>query len=636
MRANLTSVIAVGIGMLTSCTRPSSDRLAQQIDMEAPDGGTTDDGGGGGMPPDASQPPPGKLDLDPLQEPPEFGDYPDDEVPCYAQTSPPEPTPVPEPTSTTALKLALTSSTATTTSTCGQCDTDEHGEIVDPYCTGYGDPDTGASSDCSGSDSASIGFVSCLGPSAEETKTHLLPSEHTTAIKEIFYAYPVSPSRSVFATLPAASTAQLPANAARPRISQLGIRNFILRSITAATGRRTEDRGARDHAATDLVQVTVVTNDVTTARTHIINHLKRPRSEGGLGLSQTDAEAVVGPATEAAYRGAGKIRLASVPNLTTVWIRDFGPHILQLRAGGTKNGEQVIMDFGYHGDRPSDDAVPSRLFGLRATLWPGATLGYIDANRGDAQLRSGAPLANTSWTANGTPGPTNGLKDEGGNLASDGHGSCLTTWKNLQPNGDAGGFQGYYEANGEMTAAQQRTRLKQLLGCDHVTVLPRLPYHYDTTSRVATGDGTGHVDMLAHFYGRDKILLAESEKGDDNCNDYPNTFIGQFNKRTCLALRAAKAELLRVGYQAADIKRVPILDYTTDLRSARSTTNLMEVGNRVLYVTYDSMTAEQKTALRNTLIDAYGNTRQLFELDATTIIESGGAAHCTSIGFQEL
>jgi len=56
----------------------------------------------------------------------------------------------------------------------------------------------------------------------------------------------------------------------------------------------------------------------------------------------------------------------------------------------------------------------------------------------------------------------------------------------------------------------------------------------------------------------------------------------------------------------------------------------------VLYVTYDTMTAAQKTALRDTLAAAYGGTRQLFELDASTIIQMGGAVHCTAIGFQEL
>ncbi|HMG57513.1 MAG TPA: agmatine deiminase family protein, partial [Kofleriaceae bacterium] len=115
----------------------------------------------------------------------------------------------------------------------------------------------------------------------------------------------------------------------------------------------------------------------------------------------------------------------------------------------------------------------------------------------------------------------------------------------------------------------------------------------------------------------------------------PANYIGQFNRRTCEALTAAKAELIRVGYRAADIKRIPILDYTADKRAARSTTNIMEVGNRVLYVTYDTMSAEQKTALRTTLADAYG-TRQLFELDASDIIEIGGAVHCTTIGFQDL
>src|SRR5262249_48557667 len=150
---------------------------------------------------------------------------------------------------------------------------------------------------------------------------------------------------------------------------------------------------------------------------------------------------------------------------------------------------------------------------------------------------------------------------------------------------DAGGFNSYYLANGSMTAAQQQKRLHQLLGCDQVTVLPRLPYDYNTITEVGTGDGTGHVDMLAHFYGEKKVLLAESEKGDAHCNDYLAgglTYIKQFNKRTCEALALAKRELVRVGYQEANIKRIPILDYTGANRWARSTTNLMEVGGRVL------------------------------------------------------
>jgi agmatine/peptidylarginine deiminase len=584
-----------------------------------PGGGSgSDPGGGSGSDPGGD---PVLIDVDPpmVSQPPDG--YPDDDLQCSVATTP-------------SLGSPLDSPWA-----CGACDTDETGQVIDPYCDSYGPPEPGPSSICQDETQTGDPFVSCEGPDRDTPKTYRLPSEHTRTIREIFYSYPVS-DRDGFATLPAASSGLLPPPVQgdrRERISQASVRNFILRSMTAATGKRTTDNADQDRPETDLVQVTVVTNNVNAARADIITHLRRTRAQGGLALTQEQAEAMVGNATNADYRGAGKIRLLSVPGLESVWMRDFGPHIVQLRTGGAANAEQVILDFGYHGDRPGDDAVPSRIYAARATLWPGATVSIIDANRGDAQIRSGGKV--TDWTADASAGATNGLKEEGGNLHSDGGGSCLTTWKNLAPdtdgNGDAGGFNGYHIANGRMTPAQQKTRLFKLLGCNHVTVLPRLPYDYNLGSGVGTGDGTGHVDMLAHYYGRDKVLLAQSRLGDDGCAGYPDTYIGRFNRRTCEALKAAKKELLDVGYREADIKRIPILDYTTALRAARSTTNIMEVGNRVLYVTYDTMTAAEKTALRTTLAAAYG-TRQLFELDATDIIKIGGAVHCTTIGFQDL
>ena len=151
----------------------------------------------------------------------------------------------------------------------------------------------------------------------------------------------------------------------------------------------------------------------------------------------------------------GRVRFAEVP-LDTMWIRDYGPLLVETSDGGRR-----VVDLRYSYGRWQDDAFPTRL----ARSW-------------------GLPVSRPPLAA------------DGGNLLSDGTGRCITTERVLLQN-----------RRRSYTRRQIRDLLRSYLGCRETAILPTL-----------VGEGTGHADLFAAVTGPGRVLVGRYDPVDDPVN----------------------------------------------------------------------------------------------------------------------
>lgn len=137
------------------------------------------------------------------------------------------------------------------------------------------------------------------------------------------------------------------------------------------------------------------------------------------------------------------VRFAEVAH-DTMWARDYGPRVL------SRDGEPVLLDAGYDGERARDDQVPvelARLLSLRRMELP-----YVI---------------------------------EGGNLLTNGHGLAIMT--------------GEINDNHVETEEEQErffATIKKVYGFNEIVILEAL-----------AGEPTGHVDMFATFTAEDSVII---------------------------------------------------------------------------------------------------------------------------------
>ncbi|MFG2847013.1 agmatine deiminase family protein [Kitasatospora sp. NPDC048296] len=182
------------------------------------------------------------------------------------------------------------------------------------------------------------------------------------------------------------------------------------------------------------------------------------------------------------------------------------------------------------------------------------------------------------------------LGTEGGNFLSDGAGGCLVTNAILS---------NPYNVTNHVTAEDVQTMFRSLYGCKVTTFLDPIK-----------GERTGHVDMFAAFTGNKDILVGAYSPSDDPDN--------------AAVLDADAARLTAAGYQ---VHRVPMPAHKDGV--FRSYTNSLAVNGAVLVPIYTDDTTYEETAL-----DAYRAAfpdRQIVTIDATAIIKTRGAVHCTTM-----
>ena len=227
--------------------------------------------------------------------------------------------------------------------------------------------------------------------------------------------------------------------------------------------------------------------------------------------------------------------------LDSVWIRDYGPLVVRTTRGGYQ-----AVDFRYDGRR-WDDGLPTRL----ARTW-------------------------------GIPARKVPLQLEGGNLQSDGAGSCLTTEAVLQDN--------------VYSSAKVRHLLRQHLGCQRTFILAPLE-----------GEATEHVDMFATITGPGQVMVGSYAKSEDRLN--------------ALRLDATARQLAAAGFR---VRRVPMPTNRDGV--FRTYTNSMAVGGKVLVPVYSDDRRHEARVL-DVFQQAYPR-RVIVPVESSEIIKRDGALHC--------
>ena len=227
--------------------------------------------------------------------------------------------------------------------------------------------------------------------------------------------------------------------------------------------------------------------------------------------------------------------------LDSVWIRDFGPLVVRTTGGGYQ-----AVDLRYDG-RPWDDGLPTRL----ARTW--------------GILARKVPLVL-----------------EGGNLQSDGAGSCLTTEAVLDDNG--------------YSPARVRRILRRHLGCRRTFILTPLE-----------DEPTEHVDMFATITGPGQVMVGSYTRQEDPVN--------------ARRLDTTARQLAAAGFQ---VRRVPMPHHRDGV--FRTYTNSLAVGGKVLVPVYADDRRHEARALE-VFQQAYPG-RVIVPVDSSEIIHRDGALHC--------
>ncbi len=247
-------------------------------------------------------------------------------------------------------------------------------------------------------------------------------------------------------------------------------------------------------------------------------------------------------ALAAAGVDAAHVTFDKVP-FDSVWIRDWGPQVVT-----TLDGGQRMIDTRYYKGRDEDDVFPTRLA----------------LERG---LRSSRPAVAT----------------EGGNLLSDGAGSCII--------GSTVGTRN----------ATSLARLEQLYlenyGCERLIELYALE-----------GEPTGHVDIYVTITGPREAIVGK--------------YAFEVDRENLILQNIAALDLERAGFK---VRRIPMPDNDRRARF-RTYTNAVAVNGVVLVPVYPDAKSGEAAALA-VFAAAYPD-RKIVPIDASSAIESQGAIHC--------
>jgi agmatine deiminase len=238
--------------------------------------------------------------------------------------------------------------------------------------------------------------------------------------------------------------------------------------------------------------------------------------------------------------------------LDSIWVVDSGPYWV---LDGT--GTLAVVDPRYYFDRTNDDAIPYKLADL---------LGLTDY-RPD-------------------------LDYEGGNIMSDGNGTCFSTTAHVI-------------RNLPHSQADVEQMLADYLGCEKMIWVERL-----------IGEGTGHIDMFAKMLDPTTIIVGEYEPTQDS-----------ENAQLLDATAAMLASETNLDGDPFTVVRIPMPDNSN--RSVwRTYTNSVQVNDLIMVPIYTNEQSNEAAALQVYQTVLPGTT--VVGIPADEIITAGGAVHCVT------
>lgn len=181
---------------------------------------------------------------------------------------------------------------------------------------------------------------------------------------------------------------------------------------------------------------------------------------------------------------------------------------------------------------------------------------------------------------------TSDLRIEGGNFIADGAGVCFVTDRVIEQN------------EGYLTEAEVYDRLQTYCGCDTVHVLDRL------------NDGTGHIDMFAKLLDADTMLMGQYDPGD------PEYQTLEDNAALVESLVASTGEYY-------EVVRIPM---PGNPGAYWTYTNSIIVNDNVYVPTYNDPLDPTALSIYQGAMPGYA----IIGIDASSVIGSGGAVHCTT------
>ncbi len=239
----------------------------------------------------------------------------------------------------------------------------------------------------------------------------------------------------------------------------------------------------------------------------------------------------------------------------SIWAVDFGPFFVR-----NAQDRVAIVDPQYYFERINDNAIATKM---------GDVLG-MSAYRPDLQL-------------------------EGGNLFSDGMGTCYSTIR-------------VHEANPRYNEFEIDEIMHDYFGCEKMIWLEPL-----------SGEGTGHIDMFFILASPVDVVVGSFLQSQDSTN---RAVMDQNAARLATETNAAGVPLV--------VHRIPMPNPGNDYwgRIWRTYTNGLRLNDRYLVPTYNEHTAYQVEAL--TVLEAAMPGVTLVNIPSDNIIPWGGAIHCTT------
>jgi agmatine/peptidylarginine deiminase len=249
-------------------------------------------------------------------------------------------------------------------------------------------------------------------------------------------------------------------------------------------------------------------------------------------------------------------RVHTVP-FESIWVRDFGPIAVHSPQGVT------WIDTRYVGDCLMDDALPTRLAASRP-----------------ATRVHRAPL-----------------RLDGGNLLSDGRGTCFM----------AAGV----AARNKIAPHELAAQMQAWFGCERLVILHPL-----------SGNVIEHVDMFLHVADHDLLLLGEYEPGEHPENERRL----DANFATLSALRTPEGD----PYRIVRVPMPPPLEPIDEEAAPplRSHLNLVVFNGAVMVPTYGDDPRREAEVLA--IIRGAYPDREVSAVDSSRIAEDLGALHCVT------
>ncbi len=244
----------------------------------------------------------------------------------------------------------------------------------------------------------------------------------------------------------------------------------------------------------------------------------------------------------------------------TIWTRDYGPVFVGL--GDATPPTEAIIDMSYSRPwRTNDDQIPDQAGAL-----------------------TGATVYETDFV------------EDGGNLLTDGQGTCFATSY-------------MFDNNPGWTQGEIEQWFADYLGCEQLIMPEPL-----------VSEGTGHIDMFIKVIGPHTVMVGEAEAGDINKDRLDDA----------ADLIAGSNALDGIPY---DVVRIPqVTDTTFPLYPTFYTyTNGMLAGETAMVPLYNR--AQDDDALA--VYEAAFPDREVVQVDAEEVIQSGGALHCITMERQD-